>query len=178
MTETIFSYSTKLIFHFQISVINGHTRNAVETASTFQIANFLENNFSSELTSHSSMPPKLFPTGKKTSSLAMSFRIQKLSLIYQFANYKFLLNEKPIRRVCWTGWKSIVVGEEPMFKTRPTALGKSSERLDDAACFWQGTAVGNTFCVNISNMEFKCSDSQLNHQMRKVHNHLLKMGRI
>lgn len=152
MTETIFSYSTKLIFHFQISVINGHTRNAVETASTFQIANFLENNFSSELTSHSSMPPKLSPTEKNIVTSNELQDSETLSLIYQFffSNYKFLLNEKPIRRVCWTGWKSIVVGEEPMFKTRLTALGKSSERLDETACFWQVTPVANTFCMNIS----------------------------
>ena len=54
------------------------------------------------------------------------------------------LKDKPRSKVCWTGWKSMLIGDEPWFKVRVTVFGRSSGALKAWLWLWPGNDTGNT----------------------------------
>jgi hypothetical protein len=58
--------------------------------------------------------------------------------------YKDLKEYRPRSRVCWAGWKSMLMGDDPWFKVRKTVFGKSSGALKAWPWPWPGNGTGNT----------------------------------
>jgi len=52
---------------------------------------------------------------------------------------------KPRRTVCFSGWKSMLVGDDPSFNILKTFFGKSSEMLTE---LWSGREASDISCTH------------------------------
>lgn len=122
----------------------------IEHAPSSHTLKFLRTSRSLDPTSHNPMSPTLVPTepipnGNIKSQITWVSQTSKPIHSKWNIGKKLQWLDKPRSRVCWTGWKSMLMGEEPWFKVRVTVFGKSSGALK--AWLWllcPGNVTGKT----------------------------------
>lgn len=147
-----------------------HTWRGTEHAPISHTLKFLETNFCLEPTSHNPMSPTLVPTEapiENTQKLISSLSIQSLrknrnrpitilsSQPKAYIRKKSSRKGRPKSRVCCTGWKSMLIGDDPWVRFRTRVLGKSSGALK--AWLWPcpGNVTGNTLTGRFTYTQIK-----------------------